>query len=169
MRRTGVAFACALASVFVASAAWAAVSTSAPSAAGQQALTVEAGPGGVRAAACASGPCAASSGKAVDVPEAAKRLLGGAKTETIELENGRHVVRIVAADAGGAAWEALVAAPVTGQPSEPVVLWSGFTDAPRGDTGEEVGGAAVVQPAAPRLRGLPRERPPGPAICRPPA
>lgn len=108
-----------------------------PAAAGQQALAVRVGPQGITARVCASGACSPEGGARVEVPAEVMPSLAKARARTIDLADGKHVLRI---DAPGArepeAWVLLIAAPPAGKPSEPVVLWSGFTGSSKGEHGE---------------------------------
>jgi HEAT repeat protein len=112
-------------------------SASAPAAAGQQAIAVRAGPQGITARVCASGACSAEGGARVEVPAEVTPLLARARVGNIALADGKQVLRIEAPGAREPEkWVMLIAAPLAGKPSEPVVLWSGFTGAAKGEHGE---------------------------------
>jgi HEAT repeat protein len=108
-----------------------------PAGSGQQALAVRAGPQGITARVCAGGACSAEGAARVQVPAEALPLLGKARATAVALADGKQVVRIEAPGARDPeAWVMLIAAPLAGKPSEPVVLWSGFTGAAKGEHGE---------------------------------
>jgi len=125
-----------------------------PAGAGQQALGLRVGDGGVIARACASGACSAEGGKALEVPADAAPRLGQARVRAVTLADGKRLARIdVPAAAEGGAWVMLVAAPLTGKGGEPVVLWSGWTGVSRGEHGEERSGVVLEEPAGPAGKG----------------
>lgn len=108
-----------------------------PAAAGQQALAVRVGPQGITARVCPSGACSPEGGASVEVPAGARTALAKARARTIGLSDGKQVLRIEAPGARDPeAWVLLIAAPLAGKPSEPVVLWSGFTGSSKGEHGE---------------------------------
>ena len=135
--------------------AWAA-SAAAPAGKGQAALSVEVSAAGLRA-----------NGAAIEVPEAAKKLLGNATAKVVELEGGRRIVHVVAPSPSGA-WEAIVAGPLAGQ-TAPLVAWSGFTGAPQGDTGEERAFVVALEPSARGTRVVVGEHRQDSTICGRPA
>ena len=115
---------------------------------GQQALAVRADASGLHARACASSPCSADGGALVPVPEDLRASLPRARLTPIELSGGHALLRVdVPGSSEGSTWVALVAAPLSGKGSDPLVLWSGFTGLPRGDIGEEKGAAVLEEPA----------------------
>ncbi|WP_437336542.1 HEAT repeat domain-containing protein [Sorangium sp. So ce394] len=129
-----------------------------PHAAGQQALAVRVDPGGITARACpAKAACAPDGGKVLAVPPEVAPLLGGARVVPIALADGKHLAKIEAPAAGkpapasapgaaGGSWAMLVAAPLAGKGTEPIVLWSGWTGVATGEHGEGRSDAVVVEP-----------------------
>ncbi|AUX29487.1 MULTISPECIES: HEAT repeat domain-containing protein [Sorangium] len=129
-----------------------------PHAAGQQALAVRIDPGGITARACpAAAACAPDGGKVLAVPSEVAPLLGGARVVPITLADGKHLAKIEAPAAGkpapasapgaaGGSWAMLVAAPLAGKGTEPIVLWSGWTGVATGEHGEGRSDAVVVEP-----------------------
>ncbi|WP_437690683.1 HEAT repeat domain-containing protein [Sorangium sp. So ce176] len=129
-----------------------------PQAAGQQALAVRIDARGISARACPSAAaCAPDGGKALAVPSEVAPLLGGARVAPVTLADGRHLAKIEApasgapsgAREGGVAsgsWVMLLAAPLAGKGTEPLVLWSGWTGVAAGEHGEGRSDAVVVEP-----------------------
>ncbi|WP_437510470.1 HEAT repeat domain-containing protein [Sorangium sp. So ce1099] len=131
-----------------------------PHAAGQQALAVRIDAGGLTARACpAAAACAPDGGKALAVPPEVAPLLGGARVVPVTLADGKRLAKIeapvaatpagaaaTALGAGGGSWVMLLAAPLAGKGTEPVVLWSGWTGVSTGEHGEGRSDAVVVEP-----------------------
>jgi hypothetical protein len=137
-----------------------------PAAAGQQALGVRAAPGGITARVCAAGACAADGGQALEVPAAVTPLLVGARVRRVVLADGRHLARIEADRGGtGETWVMLVAAPIAGKGSAPIVLWSGWTGVARGEHGEERAHAVIEEPAGKGSRVVVGQRREDVTIC----
>ncbi len=126
-----------------AASSWAAPSTSssivAPASAGQQALAVAVIEDRLVAKVCPSPTaCSATSGTTIALSERAPVFLRkGARVEAVNLQGGRHVVRVVADGAGSERFVAFVAAPLSGKGEEPIALWSGVTGSSSGEYGEE--------------------------------
>ncbi|EYF04992.1 HEAT repeat domain-containing protein [Chondromyces apiculatus] len=120
-----------------------------PAAAGQQALALRVGPSAITARACAAAPCTPDGANPLTIPtEIAGRLAtaGAARVRTVQLEDGKRLARVdIPGDTG--VWVALLAAPLTGKPSAPVLLWSGWTDIQRGEHGEERSQIILEEPA----------------------
>lgn len=116
----------------------------APAAAGQQALAVRASEKGITARVCAgAGECSADGGVRIEVGPDVAPLLGRARVTKVALADGKSVARVdVPGAQEPASWVALVAAPLAGKGSEPVVLFSGWTGMSKGEHGE--GRSAVV-------------------------
>ncbi|WP_437867637.1 HEAT repeat domain-containing protein [Sorangium sp. So ce363] len=129
-----------------------------PHAAGQQALAVRIDPGGVTARACpAAAACTPDGGKVVAVPSEVAPLLGGARVVPVTLADGKRLAKIEAPAGGKPAgagapegasgsWVMLLAAPLAGKGTEPLVLWSGWTGVAIGEHGEGRSDAVVVEP-----------------------
>ncbi|WP_437487205.1 HEAT repeat domain-containing protein [Sorangium sp. So ce1014] len=129
-----------------------------PHAAGQQALAVRVDPGGITARACpAAAACAPDGGKVLAVPSEVAPLLGSARVVPITLSGGKHLTKIEAPaagkpapasapGAGSGSWAMLLAAPLAGKGTEPIVLWSGWTGVATGEHGEGRSDAVVVEP-----------------------
>ncbi|WP_437327842.1 HEAT repeat domain-containing protein [Sorangium sp. So ce381] len=129
-----------------------------PHAAGQQALAVRIDAGGVTARACpAAAACAPDGGKVLAVPSEVAPLLGGARVVPVTLADGKRLAKIEAPAAGkpagagapegaGGSWVMLLAAPLAGKGTEPLVLWSGWTGVATGEHGEGRSDAVVVEP-----------------------
>ncbi|MGK3990684.1 HEAT repeat domain-containing protein [Sorangium sp. So ce136] len=131
-----------------------------PQAAGQQALAVRIDAGGITARACpAAAACAPDGGKVLAVAPEVAPLLGGARVVPVTLADGRRLAKIeapvaatpagaaaTALGAGGGSWVMLLAAPLAGKGTEPVVLWSGWTGVSTGEHGEGRSDAVVVEP-----------------------
>ncbi|MGK3966229.1 HEAT repeat domain-containing protein [Sorangium sp. So ce118] len=131
-----------------------------PHAAGQQALAVRIDAGGITARACpAAAACAPDGGKVLAVPPEVAPLLGGARVVPVTLADGKRLAKIeapvaatpagaaaTALGAGGGSWVMLLAAPLAGKGTEPVVLWSGWTGVSTGEHGEGRSDAVVVEP-----------------------
>lgn len=126
----------------------------APAGHGQQALAVGLdGTGGLRARVCA-GTCSPDGGALLPVPDDARRGLSAAKLSTIELADGKLVVRAdVPSATEGASFVMLLAAPLGGKGSEPLVIWSGVTGAAKGEIGEERSAAVIDEPAGKKGHG----------------
>jgi HEAT repeats len=141
-----------------------------PAGPGQQSLALRIEAAGVRARACGAGPCSPDGGLLVAPPEGPAARLDQAKAVTVTLDGGRAVARVdVPGDAEGAAWVLLVAAPLAGNPAEPVVVWSGWTGVPRGEDGEERTAAVVVETQGSSARVLVGERHADVTLCGRPA
>ncbi|MDC0682561.1 HEAT repeat domain-containing protein [Sorangium atrum] len=129
-----------------------------PHAAGQQALAVRIDAGGVTARACpAAAACAPDGGKVLAVPSEVAPLLGGARVVPVTLADGKRLAKIEVPAAGkpagvgapegaGGSWVMLLAAPLAGKGTEPLVLWSGWTGVATGEHGEGRSDAVVVEP-----------------------
>ncbi|WP_437601051.1 HEAT repeat domain-containing protein [Sorangium sp. So ce590] len=129
-----------------------------PHAAGQQALAVRIDPGGITARACpAAAACAPDGGKVLAVPSEVAPLLGSARVVPITLPGGKRLAKIEAPaagkpasasapGAGSGSWTMLLAAPLAGKGTEPIVLWSGWTGVAIGEHGEARSDAVVVEP-----------------------
>ncbi|WP_437280126.1 HEAT repeat domain-containing protein [Sorangium sp. So ce375] len=129
-----------------------------PHAAGQQALAVRIDPGGITARVCpAAAACAPDGGKVIAVPPEVAPLLGGARVVSVTLADGKHLARIEAPaagkpaaagapGAGSGSWAMLLAAPLAGKGTEPIVLFSGWTGVATGEHGEGRSDALVVEP-----------------------
>jgi hypothetical protein len=116
----------------------------APGASGQQALAVNVSAQGVTARVCAGGgACSAEGGAALEVAAEARAGLGKARAAVVALADGKKVVRV---DVPGAQeserWVMLIAAPLAGKGSDPIVLFRGWTGISKGEHGE--GRSAVV-------------------------
>ena len=125
--------------------------TFAPAGRGQQALAVRVEAAGVRARVCASGACEAEGGAVIAVPDEAREALSRGAAALREIEGGRRIVRVdLPLEKGdpGATWTLLVAAPLTGKGSEPVVVWSGFVGVSKGEHGEGRATVIVDEPGA---------------------
>ena len=123
----------------------------APAGHGQQAMAVRVEAAGVRVKVCVSGPCEADGGAVIAVPDEAKAALPRGTATLRELSGGRRVARVdVPLEKGdpGAAWTLLVAAPLAGKGSEPVVVWSGLTGVSKGEHGEGRVTVIVEEPGA---------------------
>ncbi len=128
--------------------------TFAPAGRGQQALAVRVEAAGVRVKVCASGACEAEGGAVIAVPDEAKAALPRGAAALREIEGGRRIVRVdLPLEKGdpGATWTLLVAAPLTGKGSEPVVVWSGFVGMSKGEHGEGRATVIVDEPGARRV------------------
>lgn len=124
-----------------------------PAGHGQQALAVRAEGDGVRARVCAAGACAADGGVMLPLPEDVRKLFPtGARGEAVELADGKRVLRIdvpaSSTEPGLGTWVMLIAAPLAGKGSEPVLVWSGWTGIARGEHGEERVSVVLAEPAA---------------------
>ncbi|WP_437652697.1 HEAT repeat domain-containing protein [Sorangium sp. So ce1182] len=131
-----------------------------PRAAGQQALAVRIDAGGITARACpAAAACAPDGGKVLAVAPEVAPLLGGARVVPVTLADGKRLAKIeapvaatpagaaaTALGAGGGSWVMLLAAPLVGKGTEPIVLWSGWTGVSTGEHGEGRSDAVVVEP-----------------------
>ncbi|MFO0758162.1 MAG: HEAT repeat domain-containing protein [Byssovorax sp.] len=155
MLRTRLSFGPALAVPLVLAAppafADGALSLVSPAGHGQQALAIQAENGAIRARVCAADPCSADGGALLPLPEEARSLLGHGRAASIELEGGKRLVEVVlpqdpAGPPEGGAWVMLLAAPLAGKGSEPLVVWSGMTGVPRGEVGEQRSAAIVIEP-----------------------
>lgn len=142
------------------------VAASLPAGAGQQALAVRAGPQGMTARVCPGGACAAEGGGRVEVPAEVLPLLAKARAGGVTLADGKQVLRVEAPGArDGSLWVMLIAAPLAGKPSQPVVLWSGFTGASKGEHGEGRSSAVVEEKLAKGSRLLVGEQREDVSIC----
>src|SRR6185369_6856767 len=111
---------------------------SAPSGHGQQALAARVDGAVIRARVCAAGACSPDGGTALPVPEDVRAGLPRAKGSVIGLADGKSVLRFdVPGEGEGATWVMLLAAPLSGKGSEPIVVWSGWTGLAKGEIGEE--------------------------------
>ncbi|WP_437624623.1 HEAT repeat domain-containing protein [Sorangium sp. So ce1151] len=130
-----------------------------PHAAGQQALAVRIDAGGITARACPAAACAPDGGKVLAVAPEVAPLLGGARVVPVTLADGKRLAKIeapvaatpagaaaTALGAGGGSWVMLLAAPLAGKGTEPIVLWSGWTGVSTGEHGEGRSDAVVVEP-----------------------
>lgn len=105
---------------------------------GQQALALVREGGAVRARVCASTPCTAEGGALLSVPEDARGLLAKAVATSVTLAGGRVLALVgVPSDTPGVRWVMVLAAPLTGKGSEPLLLWSGWSGSKAGEHGEE--------------------------------
>lgn len=129
-----------------------------PAGAGQQALAVQIGAGGVLARVCAGPPCTADGGKALEVPADVRPLLAAARARAIPLADGKQLARVEARRGADGSWVMLIAAPLAGKGSDPLVLWSGWTDLASGEHGEERSGAVLEEPAGKGSRVLVGQR-----------
>ncbi|HEU4583487.1 MAG TPA: HEAT repeat domain-containing protein [Polyangiaceae bacterium] len=112
-------------------------SLSVPGSAEQKPLQVELAGDAVWFAVCARAGCSARSGKSIELPPEA-RSGAGAVLETVELAADRHLAHVLVPLPGaGAAWEALLAAPVHGE--EALLLFAGVTGAVQGEEGQREG------------------------------
>ncbi|MGK4007114.1 HEAT repeat domain-containing protein [Sorangium sp. So ce1036] len=151
-----------------ASAAPGGASLSLPAAKGQQALAVQIDARGIVARACAGAPCAADGGEALPVPADVAPLLGGARAAAVTLAGGRQLAKIEAPASGAPAagsWVMLLAAPLAGKGTAPVVLWSGWTGVSTGEHGEGRSDAVVVEPLGNESRVLVGQRREDVTIC----
>jgi hypothetical protein len=123
---------------------------SVPAGPGQQALALRAEGGAVRARVCASATgCAPDGGALLPLPEDARPLLGKARATVLTLAGGRAVARVeLPGEAPEAAWVMILAAPLAGKGSEPLIVWSGWTGVSRGEHGEERSAAVLTEPVA---------------------
>ncbi|APR81184.1 HEAT repeat protein [Minicystis rosea] len=126
-----------------------------PAGRGQQALALRAEGNAVRARVCASAAgCTPDGGALLPLPEDVRALLPKGKATTVMLAGGRALGHVELPGEGGAAWRMLIAAPLAGKGSEPLILWSGWTGVPHGEHGEERSAAVVVEAAADGTRVL---------------
>ena len=120
-----------------------------PPGAGQQALALHAEGGAIRARVCAAAPCTPEGGALLPLPEDVRPLLARAKATAIPLGGGRAAARLdVPGEAEGSSWVLLLAAPLAGKGSEPLLIWSGWTGVVTGQPGEERSAAVVEEPAS---------------------
>lgn len=121
---------------------------SVPPGPGQQALALRTEGGAVRARVCASAvSCTPDGGALLPLPEDVRPLLARARLTTVPLAGGRAVARVeLPGDAPEAAWVMLLAAPLAGKGSEPLIVWSGWTGVIRGEHGEERSAAVLAEP-----------------------
>jgi hypothetical protein len=122
---------------------------------GQQALGVRVEAGGVRVKVCASGKCAPDGGAAIALPDEVKGSIAGATVKSSALTSGREIVRVdVPVEKGepGATWTLLLAAPLAGKGSDPVVVWTGFVGVNKGEHGEGRVNVIVDEPASKSAR-----------------
>ena len=115
---------------------------------GQQTLALRAEGGAVRARVCASAAsCTPDGGALLPLPEDARPLLPRARVTAVTLAGGRAVARVeLPGEAPEAAWVMILAAPLTGKGSEPLIVWSGWTGVAHGEHGEERSFALVSEP-----------------------
>jgi HEAT repeats len=113
-----------------------------PASADQKALAVELAVDGLWFNVCLQSQCAARAGRVIALPSEAQARLAGGTLELLELAPGRRLahVRIPTPEA---AWEALLAAPVSG--ADPLVIFAGVTGAVRGEEGSREGDALWVR------------------------
>jgi HEAT repeat protein len=128
--------------------------TSLPAAHGQQALALELAPTGLRAQVCAAAPCSAASGPLLALPDDVRPLLARGRATPIALADGKQLLRVdLPADptgpSAGGSWVMLLAAPLTGKGSEPLVIWSGWTGVSRGEQGEQRSAVVLEEPTGP--------------------
>jgi hypothetical protein len=108
-----------------------------PPSSGQGALALELGPDGLWLRGCTSAPCAARSGRRIELPPAALAGLGAAELESVELAPGQRVAHVRIALGPDAAWEALIApGSAAGEPS---VAFAGVTGPVSGEDGQREG------------------------------
>src|SRR4051812_14893546 len=120
MRRSVLFAASAFAGAFLAPALAAADgAVTAPAARGQQTLALKVDASGVAARVCAA-PCTADGAPAIELPEDARPLAADGRARVVELADGRHVAR-VELRAKDQIYELIVAAPLAGKGSEPLV------------------------------------------------
>lgn len=142
---------------------------------GQQALSVRVTAEGIRARACPSAPCPIEGGALLAVPEEARRLALRARGAAVTLADGKQIYRLEAqvspTEPAAGAWGMLLAAPLSGKASAPLVLWSGFTGVASGEHGEARASAVVYEPASSGggVRVLVGERRDDVSICGRPA
>ncbi len=127
---------------------------SAPAGHGQQTLTIKAEPTGLRAQVCAGTPCAVDAGIILPFPEDVRPSIPRGKASTLELADGRRLLRVdlpadPASTSAGGTWVILLAAPLAGKGNEPLIVWSGWTGAPRGELGEQRSTVIVEEPIGP--------------------
>ncbi|AKT37992.1 HEAT repeat domain-containing protein [Chondromyces crocatus] len=135
-----------------------------PAGAGQQALALQGGGGGLVGRVCSAAPCAAEGGEALTVPPEVRGRLGSARMRSVRLEGGKQLARIdVPGEIG--AWTALVAAPLAGKGRAPLVLWSGWTDVQRGEHGEEQSQVVIEEPAEKGIRVIVGQRRADVTLC----
>lgn len=114
-----------------------------PASAGQGALALELGPDGFWLRGCAAAPCAARSGRRLELPSAALASLAAAELEAVELAPGRRVAHARIPLGPDAAWEALIA-PGAGA-AEPSVAFAGVTGLVSGEDGQREGDVVWVR------------------------
>ncbi|WP_437735389.1 HEAT repeat domain-containing protein [Sorangium sp. So ce1335] len=156
LRASATALAVAASSTWLGDAAAQVAPVVLPHAAGQQALAVRIDARGITARACPSAAaCAPDGGNVLAVPSEVAPLLGGARVAPVTLADGKHLAKVdapaggaSAADAGRGSWVMLLAAPLAGKGTEPLVLWSGWTGVATGEHGEGRSDAVVVEPLA---------------------
>lgn len=89
----------------------------------------------LRAAVCATSPCALDAGLDLDLPADAKALGGRAKLAVVRIAKARRLVTVDIPDPSrGRAWALVVAAPVDGS-AAPKVLFKGWTGLVEGELG----------------------------------
>lgn len=111
---------------------------------GQEALAVAFdAKGQLHAAVCAHEPCSLDHSTEIAVPEAPARRATSARLTIAAIGRDRRaiVVEIPEAD-GGAAWAAVLAAPLSGD--KPIVAFTGFTGAVEGLEGERTGPMVLI-------------------------
>ncbi len=138
--RSLAALALACSSLLAPRIASAAGAVSSPAGHGQQAIAVRIEAAGVRVKVCASGACEADGGAVIAVPDDVKSATPSATAGLREIGSGRQIVRVdfpVDNLAPGATWTVLLAAPLAGKGSEPVVVWTGFVGVAKGEHGEQ--------------------------------
>jgi HEAT repeat protein len=99
--------------------------------------------GELRAAVCAQGSCGVAGGVALGLPRAWPGSREKTRIAIVGIGGGRRVVVVsVPSDRSDMSFEAVVAAPLTG--NAPVVLFAGLTGLADGEDGERHGGMVVV-------------------------
>ena len=110
-------------------------------------MAVRVDSGGVHVKVCASGKCEADGGAVIVVPDEVKSTIAKATLALREIGGGKQLVRadfpVEKGDPGGTpggtsegTWTLLLAAPLAGKGSEPVVVWTGFVGVSKGEHGE---------------------------------
>src|SRR5690606_16848173 len=114
-----------------------------PPAEARGALAIELGADGLWLKGCAAAPCAARSGRRLELPPAALAAVARGRLDAVELapnEPGAHLHIPLGADS---AYEALIAAGAGASP--PVVAFAGVTGLVSGEDGQREGDAVWVR------------------------
>lgn len=114
-----------------------------PPSGAQGALALELGSDGLWARGCAAMPCAARSGRRLDVPPEALAARAAAELVTVELAPGQRVAHARIPLGPDAAWEALVAAGAAD--AAPIVAFAGVTGLVQGEDGQREGDVVWVR------------------------